>query len=336
MRLAWDFAADGVPKDALLEVKVFAVEMVYVPQGAFYLGDGRGDFGQFRSGGSTTPYHLTTEDALSVTDAAGSLYYDITTNGGDRSGPIPQPFPKGFGAFYCMKYEVSQEQWVDFFNTLPDSYRANHDITAPGRKGSDELVNRNGVSFTGGIATTTRPAVPVNFVSQANGLAYLDWAGLRPMTELEYEKASRGPVYPVAGEYAWGSTDYATSPYTLTDAGTEDERIANLAPERGHHSSRDTDGSIEGPLRCGSFSASAPGYLREEAGGSYYGIMELSGNLWERGGDRRQFQRPQLPGYPRRWHTLATGSGQRSPLARRRFARLRTAGRGLGERGSNG
>ena len=26
------------------------------------------------------------------------------------------------------------------------------------------------------------------------------------MTELEYEKAARGPVYPLAGEYAWGST----------------------------------------------------------------------------------------------------------------------------------
>ena len=36
----------------------------------------------------------------------------------------------------------------------------------------------------------------------------------------------------------------------------------------------------QGPLRCGIFAKS--GTTREQAGASYYGIMELSGNLWER------------------------------------------------------
>ena len=35
--------------------------------------------------------------------------------------------------------------------------------------------------------------------------SYLDWSGLRPMTEFEYEKACRGTLNPVAYEYPWGN-----------------------------------------------------------------------------------------------------------------------------------
>ncbi|MEY3439088.1 MAG: hypothetical protein RL265_1673, partial [Bacteroidota bacterium] len=38
--------------------------------------------------------------------------------------------------------------------------------------------------------------------------------------------------------------------------------------------------SVQGPLRVGSFATASS--TREQAGASYYGIMELSGNLWER------------------------------------------------------
>src|SRR5690606_34108325 len=34
--------------------------------------------------------------------------------------------------------------------------------------------------------------------------AYVDWAGLRPFTEMEYEKACRGPILPQARDYPWG------------------------------------------------------------------------------------------------------------------------------------
>ncbi len=48
-----------------------------------------------------------------------------------------------------------------------------------------------------------------NRVLWHDGATYADWAGLRPMTELECEKACRGPVYPVTGEYAWGNTTFS-------------------------------------------------------------------------------------------------------------------------------
>lgn len=43
-----------------------------------------------------------------------------------------------------------------------------------------------------------------------------------------------------------------------------------------------TNGSPSGPKRCGIFAASALLNNREETGGSYYGIMELTGNVYER------------------------------------------------------
>jgi len=34
------------------------------------------------------------------------------------SGKLPVEFPKGYAAFYCMKYEINQGQYGDFFSQL--------------------------------------------------------------------------------------------------------------------------------------------------------------------------------------------------------------------------
>ena len=60
-------------------------------------------------------------------------------------------------------------------------------------------------------------------------VAYLDWAALRPMTELEYEKIARGSAEAIVpGEYAWGSTSITTE--TEIDGAPEDgtETVANV------------------------------------------------------------------------------------------------------------
>ncbi len=53
--------------------------------------------------------------------------------------------------------------------------------------------------------------------------AFLDWDALRPMTELEFEKMSRGPLLPNAGEYIWGNQTItaATTISGTTEDGTE-------------------------------------------------------------------------------------------------------------------
>ena len=276
-QLRWNYGANGVADNATVDVKVFAIEMVYVPAGNFYVGSGGTETSAFYMYPTTTnPYQITGEGAITVGTTDGNLYYPSSTYGGDQSGPIPANFPKGYAAFYCQKYEISQQQYVDFLNTLTSAQASNR---YPNKNGS----NRHAITLSGGVYSTTNPYVACNFLSWMDGAAYSDWAGLRPMTELEFEKACRGTVTPVANEYAWGTATVASSAYTLENPGATNEGIAsNYSTSAGNASYMTTTSSINGPLRVGIFAAHADNSGRITAGASYYGIMELSGNLWER------------------------------------------------------
>lgn len=234
----------------------------------------------------TIRYTVNSENAITVGSSVGNLNYSNSTGSpGDRLGPIPAAFPKGYDAFYCMKYEVSQEQWVAFFNTLSITQKGNRDITDNQHKNSDNLIARNGVAYDApGSATTTRPNIPVNYVSWADTKAYLDWSGLRPMTELEYEKSCRGTQTAVANELAWGNANIHVngSPYVVLNDGEANSIISNPGSGAGNAFYQQTASGFGGPVRCGIFAASAITKNREETGGSYYGIMELTGNLYER------------------------------------------------------
>ncbi len=276
-QLRWNYGANGVADNATVDVKVFAIEMVYVPAGNFYVGSGGTETSAFYMYPTTTnPYQITGEGAITVGTTDGNLYYPSSTYGGDQSGPIPANFPKGYAAFYCQKYEISQQQYVDFLNTLTSTQASNR---YPNKNGS----NRHAITLSGGVYSTTNPYVACNFLNWMDGAAYSDWAGLRPMTELEFEKACRGPVTQVANEYAWGTATVAGNAYTLENDNATNEGIAsNYSTSTGNASYDITDGSINGPLRVGIFAAHADNSGRITAGASYYGIMELSGNLWER------------------------------------------------------
>jgi formylglycine-generating enzyme required for sulfatase activity len=103
------------------------------------------------------------------------------------------------------------------------------------------------------------------------------------MTELEFEKACRGDQPAIAGEYAWGTADVAGSAYTLSNAGASNEGIAtNYSTTAGNAMYSTTQDTIGGPVRVGIFAANGSNSGRLSAGSSYWGIMELSGNLWER------------------------------------------------------
>lgn len=188
-----------------------------------------------------------------------------------------------------MRYEVTQEQWRDFFNTLPTTgtARSDRDVTSAsnGGKGSDTLVNRNNLSWDSSTpsSNTTTPDrsspngetycnVSINYLSWADTLAYLDWAALRPMSELEYEKACRGTTTPISGEFAWGSTNYSVA------SGFSNSGRVNEVPS--NSGANVAIGS--GPYRVGAFSSLNYGAAsRELSGGTFYGAMEMSGNLRE-------------------------------------------------------
>jgi len=316
IQLRWNYGANGVNDGAFVDIRVFAVEMVYVPEGAFYAGSGgTEEYAFYKYPKTTNPYQITSENAITVGTSDGNLYYQISTWGGDNSGPIPTAFPKGFAGFYMQKYELSQQAYVDFLNTLSREQQNSRTATSlPSgttsvtnryvMSGTSPVSQRNGIRCDAKIAanesinfycdlngngiggeTNDGQGIACNFLSWDDGTAWADWAGLRPFTELEYEKACRGTSTPVANEYAWGTAEIASDKYTLSNAGAANEGIAtdyNTSETVGNACYSSTDGSNVGPLRGGIFAANTNNTGRVTSGASYYGIMELTGNLLER------------------------------------------------------
>ncbi len=281
VQLRWNYGANGVADNAIVDIWVYAIEMVYVPQGSFYAGSGGTEYGAFYKYPTTTnPYQITSEGAITVGTATNNLYYpDPYGYSGDRLGPIPATFPKGYNAFYCMKYEISQQGYVDFLNSLTATQASN-------RYSASSTGSRHAITVSSGVYSTTNPFVACNWISWADLAAYLDWSGLRPMTELEFEKSCRGTLPAVPNEYAWGTTGIASSAYTLSNSGLANENIAtNYSTTVGNAATAYTTpygGSINGPVRVGIFAGNGLNTGRVTAGATYYGIMEMTGNLYER------------------------------------------------------
>jgi formylglycine-generating enzyme required for sulfatase activity len=288
VELRWNYGADGLTDTTSVELKVFAIEMVYVPQGRFYLGTGGAETNTFHNGSGSLPYQVTSENALIVNSIAGRLW----ATGLISSGTLPATFPKGFQAFYAMKYELSQGMYADFLNTLTRTQqqsRVEHSISGSSPSTPYAMTNTTSCSTRNEIVgvlmlpsttepieySSSTPHVACNFLSLEDAQAYADWAGLRPMSELEYEKLCRGndagsSVTPVVNEMAWGDT-LAVGPTSVSNSGTPLEKPGNSSANSAFN------GSTMGPIRSGAWS----GGSRNAAGAGWYGSLDLSGNLWE-------------------------------------------------------
>src|SRR5690554_365006 len=246
----------------LYDFKVFGIEMVQIPQGSFYLGDGISSR-SFRSGtAGSNPYFVSSEAAISTS----SLQSLVST-----SNPValPAAYPKGYKEIYCMKYELTQGQYVEFLNTIASDQASSRYITP---------IPTQRLTITGVWPTysATHPHRAMSNMLFDDLLAYLDWSALRPMTELEFEKIARGPSTPVQKEYAWG-TPLIVNVTTLVTDGTATESASNpIAPA---HGIANYSGGPNGPMRVGF--AGKPGNNRHQSGASYYGVMDLSGNVAE-------------------------------------------------------
>ncbi len=289
LELTWEYAEDGVTDADLVTVELYALEMVYVPTGDFYLGSGAASVGEFFRAtylpAVTDPYLVDGEGALSIGTSAGDLGIAPAAV---VSATVPDTFPKGYAGYYCMKYETSQQQYVKFFNQQTTGQQDALDLSALGL--CEISLFRNSFCYEDGEeATSAFPYVPISGLTAAQMLAYLDWTGLRPMTELEFEKACRGTLYPVEDEYAWGTTTLNTMPYQITNPDSTNEMVSNsdALPEANGNGVCSVNGlfastlSLDGPIRIGGLAASGSRFTRLSSGGSYYGIMELSGNLSE-------------------------------------------------------
>lgn len=280
------------------DFKVFAVEMVWVNTGSFYVGDGASQ-SRFRRGDSDQPFHITSNQKILTGKDAFML------NDTGKFAPvqdIPENYPKGYNGFYCMKYEISQQQYADFLNCLSYNQQQKRTATSPSSAKNTPalnsfMANRNGIVITQPGEAFLRPAIygcnakndeifntandgqnrACNFLSWADLAAYLDWAAFRPMTEFEFEKVCRGPIAPVKLEFAWG-TDKVTDANTLQNDGAENELVTESGNAATGLASHGYNGP-QGGLRNGFAATDSTG--RVQAGAAYFGAMEMSGNLWE-------------------------------------------------------
>jgi len=285
------------------EFKVFAVEMVYINQGPHWAGDwysSNGASAESRFYNGADPWNGGAYEVINEAYSIPMGYNCANCLGGDGlSGTLPAGFPKGYNAIYCMKYEVTQSQMADFFNHAP---QAIYDRWSP-----DIVTNAYGqIALTTGWGNLSfrYPWRPFTTGQQTSDFTrpvllfwtYLDWAALRPMTELEYEKICRGPSiigttpHPwVINEFAWGTAQIYV--FNLNDAvidevneGTDSEThsvalsptqgIANLYRWGGYNDQTNSD-----LYRVG-FAAKS-NTTRTTSGATYYGVMDMTGNAWE-------------------------------------------------------
>ncbi|MCC5930774.1 MAG: SUMF1/EgtB/PvdO family nonheme iron enzyme [Cyclobacteriaceae bacterium] len=295
------YLSDKLPSIDKLQIKVFGIEMVYIPEGAFALGDGISKHSLIEAV-SEKPFVISSESEIASGATEGKLY---ALDDYFPAGDIPATYPKGYSAFYAMKYEITQQQFVDFLNCLSfeqqrrhvlippdaaagtfplgfgDSFRNGIIIARPGSPGMPAVFgcDANGDGLVGGTQDGQHRAC--NYLNHENILAYLAWSGLRPLTELELEKMARGPEAPLPRGYAWNTT-MSVNANSPEEDGSPFEKVSETATATAglaNHGAEITSPFLQGPLRVGF--AATESSDRIEAGASYYGIMDLSGNVWE-------------------------------------------------------
>jgi formylglycine-generating enzyme required for sulfatase activity len=198
-------------------------------------------------------YRVNSEAAIRVAPEADAIYYKTSEYGGDRQGPVPETFPKGTRAFYVMKYEILQGQYATFLNTLHE-YATSFRSPIGGR---DYYEQRGSIRLENSRYVAGSPDRPANQMSWDDGTAFADWAGLRPWTELEFTKAARGSVEPVAGDFPWGT---ANKDRLLRRNASDDELVQSGDADE----SKLTDAT------------------RAVFGASYFWVMDLAGSVWEK------------------------------------------------------
>jgi hypothetical protein len=210
MQLQWNYGLSGLTSVTGLEVRVFAVEMIYVPAGGFtintifqnYITSPYGTNQSQMTLNAPGSNYSVINQRISPTLMYSDNYFDPTTTmfsstnlavkiKGDagidtnNDGIIDNStYPTGYKAFYSFKYELTDQQYADFLNTLTTSQK-----TGIGVAGTSISLN-NGQYFS---------SAPNRACGNSNAdrlFAIADWACLRPISFLEFSKAAHGPLQP--------------------------------------------------------------------------------------------------------------------------------------------
>lgn len=312
--LRWNYRLQGINDDDIIDVQVFGVEMVFVPEGSFYASSGGNENNSFTAAnivlqeavpiliGPIAPTLQGNDSGSDPTNLSARGEWDIL---GTSTANLAAGFPTGYAGFYSMKHEVSQQAYVDFLNNLnrlqqdarTETNLASGTTSVTNRyvlSGGTTVSNRNGIRCDASIPefdpinfycdlnsngnaddTDDGRDLACNYISWADLAAWLDWAGLRPLSELEYEKSCRGTTTGNDGDYAWGNSSF-TEASGISSGGSR----AELASNGTANVVANNNGSVQGPMRVGLFANNNSSRARSGAG--FYGILELSGNVWER------------------------------------------------------
>ena len=352
VKLFWNYAADSVSVIDSVEVKVFATEMVYVPQGNFSLGDGNGTQKSSNSFQiKSAPNNFVTitdkwsplvnimvnindwgmDDAILHKDGiriSGLNGIDINN---DKVADLPD-FPTGYRAFYSMKYPVTQGQYSDMLNTISardtvfqwmqfndtsrlkkvnTRYKAVLQNLDPFFNSIPNDLQRHTILLDSNEVKyfVSRPDRAFGRGQTNHYESYSDWAALRPITELEFEKAARGPLPPMykafrqnnntnwnadttsnwsGFDWAWGNDstiartqNMMNSQFTFSgpENGTEFFSNYNIFKRYNNPMMYGTSGGDggSGPYRVGIFATDTSS--RISSGATYYGIMDFSKNV---------------------------------------------------------
>ena len=208
------------------EIRALGIEMTYVAEGPFYLGSSVRRLNCFyeyqETGTDIPPYHVTGAGAIPTGRQQGKLWALGFLP--EDNGEIPTAFPNGYAAFYCMKFPyVTQGFYADFLNTLT-AEQAKKRWYADGQ-GKEILRAGTASEYT---YRATAPDVRTSWLSWEDHAMVAAWAGLRPLTELEFEKAVRGLDAPEG-------TDAGLAFYGLQEVnvGTTYERQVTVATVEG-------------------------------------------------------------------------------------------------------
>ncbi len=253
--LSWDFGADGVDgKNAM--VKVFAISMVKVPTGSFIYNVANLGVATFNNYGNGSQQTVTGPGT-----ATGTGTNNLPLN-------APVGWPNGYNSFYIGRYEITQGQYADFLNTIPSGL-ATARYVAGGFTG-------NGMTNSGGAYPNKYGAVDPNApkatASFSDLLTYLSWAGLRPLTEMEFEKAGRD-LSPDARTYPWGSTNPSAITYTPPNEGG--------TPMKSYGNNFANFSVVQRTLDVGRYMSGDVYRTPEQTGASPWSIADLNGNAFE-------------------------------------------------------
>ncbi|TRZ49983.1 MAG: hypothetical protein D4S01_07560 [Dehalococcoidia bacterium] len=277
--LRWHYSANGIGNDAMIKVRVCAIEMVYIPEGAFVYNAGAIGGSLFNNYGAGAQAIVSSADHIPAGAAAG--------------------WPNGYNGFYIAKYEVSQAQYADFLNML--------NVTAANTRFPNTTANRQTITHTaenpyGSRYTAGSPNRAMNQTSWDDLRAYSSWAALRPLTEMEFEKAARGGGAGNNITYPWGSNNPTTTTYVFDEA-TISRHYACF------------NNTSNGPVNVGHYLSGDITRSNEQTGASFYGVTDLAGNNWEH---IINCAHPQVPSngdgtisWPASWPDAPSGKGIR-------------------------